>query len=148
MYIYDIKLLKPYQRSPFLIISVATGHDLFPRGIFALNNATFELEWIYETGSRPTNEIIIYDLDEDGQEEIFFATWAPNNNYSKNYDADSTSSFIILNADRQLIFKKKFADKFSYCFFMVNSNSNDIVINGYTNSAVNPQSDYFLYKNG
>jgi len=75
-----------------LVVSVAVGFDLQPRGIFAIDWATGKRLWYYEMGPNPSN-FLVGDVDNDGKPEVIVGSLAPGNR-PPGYDPPDTLTYV------------------------------------------------------
>ena len=101
---------------PALLLMHRSGYDATYRGFCAVSPGTGEVLWDFISGAQPNTESVrIVDLDEDGQQEICWATTAPNNwgGRQVNGISDDRAHVLVLNNRGQLLFKQEVAILFS-----------------------------------
>lgn len=81
---------------PEVIVAVASGFDLKPRGIFVLDWLTGELLWKHLCGPVP-NCILTKDIDGDGKTELLYSAVAVGNGNFANGTDDSHTYVFLLN---------------------------------------------------
>lgn len=142
--IQNIKKLEHSSSSSYLLVSVSTGHDKYPRGIYAYNITNFNLVWEFEMGGFIINKIILYDIDKDQKNEIFFSTFSSMNDVKINGYSDSSSYVFIVDENGQEIYHHEIEKQFTYSNFQINETTNKAIIHAYTNKANLIQPDYTL----
>lgn len=144
----DTKLLDHSNGNKYLILSLSTGYDGSPRGIYALNLSTYKIDWKFKLGSRPFGDILVYDINNDQQKEILFSTFSSSNGFEINGYSDTLSYFFILDENGKELYHKTVSGKFSYSFFKVSALSNNIFIHGYSKDFLSDQPYFFVIHNG
>ncbi len=101
---------------PALLLMHRSGYDGTYRGFCAVSPTTGEFFWDFVSGAQPnTSSVKIDDLDGDGQQEICWATTAPDNWGGRRINglSDDVAYVFVLNNQGQLMFKHQVAVLFS-----------------------------------
>ncbi|MBN1479101.1 GHKL domain-containing protein [candidate division KSB1 bacterium] len=94
-----------------LIIGIDTGIDLEPRGIYTYDGTCGEKLWQFDTAGQPQN-LYVNDHDQDGENEIVFVTYSPDNGHSANFMDDTHAYLICLNSNGNLEWKHMAGGRF------------------------------------
>lgn len=98
-------LLHSPERSA-LVLSVDAGHDVFGRGVMAIDPLNGEVLWHFEAGPRMVHRNIeVKDLDGDGKREIVYTGGSTDNLQQKllgQYSDDHTRLFVLTRQGREI----------------------------------------------
>ncbi len=94
-----------------ILTSVCTGYDRNPRGLLAFDGKSGEKLWHFLTAPH-VYDIHTVDINQDGVEEILFATDAPCNGNIINDMDDCHSYLVCLSRNGQLLWKKEMSGVF------------------------------------
>ncbi len=98
-----------------LICFVATGFDLYPRGVFVYDYKNNKELWHYWMGANPSySSVYIIDVDNDQKDEIVLGTLAVANGAIANGIDDAHSWVIVLGLDGKLKWKKQMHGTFTW----------------------------------
>ena len=100
---------------PDVIAKVTSAYDRLPRGIWAINVKQQNILWKFPTGTDIT-DVVVHDIDSDGDFEIVFGGAAVGNGASENGTDDEHSYLIILNHKGERVYQYETGGVFSGCF--------------------------------
>lgn len=106
-----------------ILTDIATGFDRHPRGVCAFDGNSGKKLWEFSTAGQ-TCHILCADVNNDGNEEIVFGAWAPNNGVTIGDMDDSHSYLICLSKNGNLLWKHVMGGVFtatSYIFTNIDS---------------------------
>lgn len=113
-------------REPVLYFIVNSGYAIYPRGIYSFNLISKKLN-MFEFGASPFN-ILLFDLDKDGENEIIVSTVATGNTLklldNEKYD-DVSSWLFIFNKNLEII--SSIQVKELYSKVRINSTENKLI---------------------
>ena len=100
---------------PEIIMRVSSNYDLIPRGIWVVSIKQRTVMWTFPTGTEVT-DIVVEDLENDGDLEIVFGGSAVNNGANANGTDDRHSYLIVLDHTGKLVWRLETGGEFSGCF--------------------------------
>ena len=100
---------------PEVILKVQSFYDKQPRGVWVIDIKHQKKLWDFPTGPDVAN-IVIKDINKDGESEILFGSGALNNGAKANDTDDSHSYLFILNHKGKEIWKRETGGIYSSCY--------------------------------
>ncbi len=94
--IWDMHIPKIYAvpgKPDKLIVTVAAGYDLEPRGLYQIDLQSMDIDWNLAMGS-PPHLLEFTGTNSDGESEILLGTYSPDNGYDHNGLSD-TSAYLL-----------------------------------------------------
>jgi PAS domain S-box-containing protein len=88
-----------------LICYLFAAYSMIPRGLFAYDLQSCKQLWKYSFGSVPSCNAILEDINNDGQREIIFGTFASGNGATANGIDDSHSYVLSFSQKGSLVWK-------------------------------------------
>ncbi len=96
-----------------LLLRFSCGFDGQPRGLAVYDIKTEKEIWHYWIGPQ-IYDVLLEDINGDGQDEIVFGTYSVNNGSVANNVSDQGSYVFVLNRKGNCVWQKKIGDEFTY----------------------------------
>ena len=128
-----------------ILAVVNAGYSLKPRGIFAFEYPSKNVEWFYETGPLVTFEAFC-DIDQDGKPEIILGSRSPCNGNKVGQQDDCHVYLTVLNCSGREIWGKEISEGFKVLRVGVGdvNDDGDMEIVGTVSSAGNTYGRLFV----
>ncbi len=82
---------------PDFVVTIGCGYDKTERGLVAFDGQDGAILWHQLTAATPQDDIIVEDIDFDGEREIIFESWGPDNGHVIDSTSDHYAYIYILN---------------------------------------------------
>lgn len=125
-----------------ILVTISTGYDKNPRGIYAYEGKTGKKLWEFISGG-PPYPLDYADVNGDGLPEIIFGTWAPCNGNDLSGIDDCHSYLICLSHEGKLLWKKKVGGEFTHTMYSIEDVDNDGKIEIICTFATGDEADKF-----
>lgn len=127
-----------------MYLSPATGHSIYPRGLFTFDLNTFEQINYFET-TAPVSKFVFHDVNKDGFDEIILRASSSGNTKNKLGIHDHTNWLIILNKDFEYVQKPFQIGEFlnGIYFDLIRYNDNEGLLFAFHNKKTKYPNDFF-----